>query len=138
MLVVHSRKDSSEAMKLALHDLFINAQSVATCGEAAAHLRAKQPPHLVLTGAELADGTWSEILDLARNAPLPVNVIVLMRVVDIELYKRAVERGAFDCILQPPLLDLHYASVVIHAAKDALERRRAKAYAERQPARTVA
>ncbi|HET9178901.1 MAG TPA: response regulator [Terriglobia bacterium] len=58
-------------------------------------------PELILTSTTFPEGTWSEVVDMARKSSVPVNVIVVGQRVDIELYVRAIEYGAFDFMLPP-------------------------------------
>ena len=85
--------------------------------------RARIPPQLVFTADKLADGTWAVVVDLAARAQLPVNVIVVSRVVDTRLYLEVIEGGAFDFIAAP-LASSDIAYVARCAADNVLERRK--------------
>jgi FixJ family two-component response regulator len=78
---------------------------------------------LVFTDPQLPDGTWADIVVMAEKAKLPVNVIVVARLVDTRFYVEAIETGAFD-FLAPPFnaTDLAY---VVRSALDNVAARRA-------------
>ena len=89
----------------ALHHQLL-AQSVVVrptrcCKDLAAQLAAPDPPELILTDLAVSDGTWEDVVQIAQRAPLPVDVIVVSRLVDIHLYVEAIEKGAFDFITPP-------------------------------------
>jgi FixJ family two-component response regulator len=72
----------------------------------------------------LPDGTWADLLSLAREARQPVNVVVVSRVDDVGLYLETMQQGAFDFISAPfPASDL--AHVVQCASTDVSRRRQA-------------
>jgi DNA-binding NtrC family response regulator len=125
-LLVHDRPEPMGFVRRALECQFIETQSVRTCGEAHQTLWERQPPHLVLAGARLPDGSWEDVVLLAAKAPEPVNVIVVSEVVDIAFYLDAIQRGAFDFIVPPMSLpDFNY--VVRSALDNALRRRESQA-----------
>jgi len=96
-----------------------------TCKEAEDYLKRPNPPHLVFADALMPDGTWLDVLELAKKAARPVNVIVVAPVADFALYVDALERGAFDlitaCSLVPGL-----AHVWRPAKQNVLTRRQAQ------------
>lgn len=97
-LILHSQGSPLGTLRNALENHSIQTDTARTCKEAAWRLRSSDPPHLVFTAAALPDGTWSEVLDLASEAPLPVSVIVVSPVADVPLYIAVMERRAFDFI----------------------------------------
>ncbi len=68
------------------------------CQEAASHLAAFPPPHVVLTDTTLFDTTWEGVVDLARKAAGRVNVVVVSRIADLPLYLDVMSEGAFDFV----------------------------------------
>jgi DNA-binding NtrC family response regulator len=122
-LLAFSRPELLHELKIALGDFRIDSSTVRTCGEAALYLWRHEPPHLVFTDTELADGTWAHILHLAAKALVPLNVIVVSPVVDVELYVRTIELGAFD-FLVPPFGRYALGHVVRTAAANVLRRRK--------------
>jgi two-component system response regulator PilR (NtrC family) len=121
-LLVYDRPEPMGFIRHALECQLIDTQSVRTCQEAHQTLWGRQPPHLVLTDARLPDGSWEDVVLLAAEAPVPVNVIVVSEVVDIAFYLEAIQRGAFDFIV-PPLALPDLTHVVRSAADNALRRR---------------
>lgn len=121
-LLVHDRKDAFSTLKPILESQCIVTREAKTCGEALLSLWAKRPPHLVFTDVQLADGNWCDVISLADKCPLPINVIVLSRQLDVNLYIEAMERGAFDFIT-PPLEGPDVAHVVRCATQNVLRRR---------------
>jgi DNA-binding NtrC family response regulator len=100
-LLAFTRTEPLHELKIALANLQIKSQAARTCGEAALYLWSQEPPHLVFTDTELADGSWKDILHLAAKALAPLNVIVVSPIVDIDLYIRSIELGAFDFMVPP-------------------------------------
>jgi FixJ family two-component response regulator len=80
----------------------------------------------------LPDGLWANVLALAAQAPQPVNVIVVARLVDTRLYVEAIEAGAFD-FLAPPFVAADLAYVVRCAAENVLGRREAQGRVDSSP-----
>jgi two-component system response regulator PilR (NtrC family) len=85
---------------------------------------------LVFTDLDLPDGNWPDIVRLAKGAAEPVNVIVVSRLVDIPLYIRAIEQGAFDYIT-PPFEPADLAYIIRCAASNVLLRREIEARARK-------
>jgi DNA-binding NtrC family response regulator len=127
-LLVQARPDPSEVLRVALKEQSIEIRTVKSCGEAALVLWSDQPPHLVFTDVQLADGNWADVLTVAAKACAPVNVIVVAPFADVNFYIQVIERGAFDFIV-PPLTRAELLHVVRIAAKNALTRRRKAASA---------
>ena len=121
-LLLHNREDIFDTLKPILDSQCIVTREAKTCGEALLSLWAKRPPHLVFTDVQLADGNWCDVVSLADKCPLPINVIVISRQLDVNLYIEAMERGAFDFIT-PPLEGSDVAHVVRCAAQNVLRRR---------------
>ena len=122
-LLVQARQNPLDALRLALEEQAINIRTARNCGEAAMVLWSEDPPHLVFTDVQLADGNWADVLALATKAPAPVNVIVVAPFADVNFYIQVIERGAFDFIV-PPLTRAELLHVVRIAAENALTRRR--------------
>jgi len=98
------------------------------CSDLASQLSAANPPDLILTDLDLPDGTWEDILQLAQKAPVPVNVIVVSRLVDIRLYIEALEKGAFDFIT-PPFEAFELSHVLRTAFWNVVQKREAQSRA---------
>lgn len=124
-LLVHHHSEPLRSLRLALEGRGIATVRARSCREARQILSGANPPPLVFTDTTLPDGVWTDVLALAGQAPQPVNVIVVARLVDTHLYVRAIEAGAFD-FLAPPFLPADLAHVVRCAADNVLERREAQ------------
>ena len=108
-----------------LEDQGLETWTVESRTEAADLIR-ESHPELILTATTFPEGTWSEIVDMARKSSVPANVIVVGKRVDIELYVRAIEYGAFDFML-PPFETDQLSHVVRVAAEDVRRAREAQA-----------
>jgi len=128
-LLVLARDDSSEALRMGLEEQLIETCSAMNCMEAALSLCSPCPPHLVFTDVQLSDGAWDDVLSLAAEASAPVNVIVVSPHVDVSLYIRAMESGAFDFIVSPPTAPELQHIVRVAAANVFNRRRQARAAA---------
>jgi DNA-binding NtrC family response regulator len=121
-LLVHQNSETLATLKGALERqgmCIIHAQSRA---QAKRLLGGLNPAPLVFTDTQLPDGTWADVLALAQKAKLPVNVIVVARVVDTRFYVDVIETGAFD-FLAPPFNAIDLAYVVRSAMDNAVARR---------------
>jgi DNA-binding NtrC family response regulator len=125
-LLVHQQPEPLRALALALERQGVETARAQSCREARRILSGANPPHLVFTDTALPDGLWGDVLALAAQAPQPVNVIVVARLVDTRLYVEAIEAGAFD-FLAPPFTTADLAHVVRCAADSVLGRREAQA-----------
>ncbi len=125
-LLVQAQPDPCDALRMELEEHAMDIRIARNCGEAAMILWSDQPPHLVFTEVQLADGHWSDVLTLAAKASAPVNVIVVAAHVDVGFYISAIERGAFDFIV-PPFAAPELLHIVRSAAQNALSRRQAQA-----------
>jgi DNA-binding NtrC family response regulator len=101
-LLVQTRPDPSDALRFALEGQLIEVCTVHNCFEAALSLSSPCPPHLVFTDTQLPDGNWEDVLSFAARANAPVNVIVVSPHVDVVLYIKTMESGAFDFMVIPP------------------------------------
>jgi DNA-binding NtrC family response regulator len=123
-LVVSAQGEHSHELERALSSQAIQSLRASSCLEARGFLQKAKPPHLLFTDTMLPDGTWADLLTLARQASLPVDVIVVSRLDDVGLYLETMQQGAFDFISAPfPASDL--AHVVECASSDVSRRRQA-------------
>jgi len=125
-LLVHQQREPLRSLRLALERQAVETARAQNCQEAWRILSGANPPHLIFTDTALPDGLWKDVLALAAQAPQPVNVIVVARLVDTRLYIEAIEAGAFD-FLAPPFTVAELAHVVRCAADNVLARREAEA-----------
>lgn len=131
-LVVYHQSEPLRALRQQLETLSVSTAHAASCGEAAENLAGPNPPHLVFTDTTLPDGTWEEVMALAAHAPLPVNVIVVARVVNTRFYVHVIEAGAFDFVA-PPFAPADLSHVVRCAADNVMARREAQVRAQLSP-----
>jgi DNA-binding NtrC family response regulator len=121
-LLIYDRPNHMAALEAILESQSIEVQSARSCGEALLVLWSEDPPHLVFTDTQLSDGTWAEMISVARKCRLPVNVVVVSRLVDVNLYVQTMERGAFDFIAAP-FEAAEIAHIVRSATGNVLDRR---------------
>ena len=129
-LVVHQNSETLATLKGALERQGMHILHADSRAKAKRMLGGVNPAPLVFTDTQLPDGTWADILAVAEKAKLPVNVIVVARVVDTRFYVEAIETGAFD-FLAPPFnaIDLAY---VVRSAMNNVTTRRSTALASAQ------
>jgi two-component system, NtrC family, response regulator PilR len=123
-LLIHQKSDTLRALKYLLECQGVRVTQAGSRARAKRMLGGSNPVPLVFTDAQLPDGTWADILALAEKAALPVNVIVVARVVDTRFYVETIEAGAFDFIA-PPFNATDLAYVVRCAADNVIARRTA-------------
>jgi DNA-binding NtrC family response regulator len=124
-LLIHQNSDTLRSLKCALERQGVRVTQAGSRAQAKRMLGRLNPAPLVFTDAQLPDGTWADILALAEKAALPVNVIVVARVVDTRFYVEVIEAGAFDYIA-PPFNATDLAYVVRCAADNVIARRTAR------------
>jgi DNA-binding NtrC family response regulator len=56
---------------------------------------------VILTEAGLPDGDWLDVLQLARNSAVESEVIVTDPHADARFWSEALNRGAYDLVVQP-------------------------------------
>jgi DNA-binding NtrC family response regulator len=121
-LLVHDQAEHMAALASMLRYQEIGVRHVRTCRGVRRELARANPPQLIFTDADLHDGKWPDVVEMAESAVQPVNVIVVARVMDEKLYIEALEGGAFDFIV-PPFASSDLAHVVRCAADNVLDRR---------------
>ena len=85
----------------------------------------KLHPEAVVCALHFPDGDWRRILQVAKEARMPSNVIVVSQHEDIHLYMMAMESGAYDfATLDTPKSDLSW--ILQCAIGNAENRREAK------------
>jgi NtrC-family two-component system response regulator AlgB len=131
-LLVHNNSELFVTLKAALEHQGLRVIQAESRAQAKRVVGVQKPVPLVFTDTHLPDGTWADILALAGKAALPVNVIVVARLVNTRLYIETIEAGAFDFIV-PPFNAADLAHVVRCAADNVLTRRAA----QRRPAQSV-
>lgn len=92
----------------------VEVQLAGSCEDFRALVTSPDPPELIFTDLKLSDGTWEEVVQISQGASLPVNVIVVSRLVNIRLYTEVLQKGAFDFITPP-----FHASELSHVVRSA-------------------
>jgi DNA-binding NtrC family response regulator len=121
-LLVYRQTKPFDEIKAALGKMAVPTEQAQTLAEAKHVLSDINPPLLAVTESELPDGKWSDIVSFSEKASSRVNVIVVGRTIDANLYASAIEVGAFDYIA-PPFEGVDLAHVVRCALDNALARR---------------
>lgn len=116
VLMVSSDGGTHVALRKVLSAAGVPVRLVRTCAEARAILESFGNPVALFSDIMLADGTWADVLDLATEGDRQVPVIVVSRVVDIDLYINALEKGASDFIVPP-----FYHQDISHVLKCAVQ-----------------
>lgn len=94
-LLVYDESPLLDRLKCALNDRSLSAGRARTCQEAQ-HLIKATEPHLIFTDTQLPDGTWADVVRCGEKAEVATNVIVVSDSVDMGLYIKVMEAGAFD------------------------------------------
>lgn len=105
VVMIYDQRDPSEALRKILKRLDLEILHIYSCHEAAGLFKQADSAELVFTDTTLPDGTWEDVLRLARQANVFLPVIVVSRAIDIDLYFKALESGAFDFVTPPFLTD---------------------------------
>ena len=121
-LLVHHNSDMFITLQATLEHLGVRDTHAESRAQAKRLLGVQKPVPLVFTDTHLPDGMWSDILALAQKAALPVNVIVVARVVNTRFYIETIEAGAFDFVA-PPFNATDLTHVIRHAADNVLKQR---------------
>jgi DNA-binding NtrC family response regulator len=74
--------------------------SVGSVRDAARVLEAR-PVGVVLTEHDLADGTWSDLLELAASAQWSPPVVVVSRHADEAMWAQVLNLGGYDVLMKP-------------------------------------
>jgi DNA-binding NtrC family response regulator len=101
----------------------VSTQHAPTCREAMEVLRGEAMPHMIFVDTTLEDGGWEDIVALARQASVPVNVIVVSKTGDVALYLESIDRGAFDFVT-PPFEARDMVQIIRSALSDIVLRRK--------------
>ena len=101
-LMVHNQETPLVQLRLELASQGVETYRARSCRHAKSFLeRAIQHPQVLFTDVVLSDGTWVDMLAIARDIRPPVEVIVVSNQLDPRIYLDALGRGAFDFIVPP-------------------------------------
>lgn len=120
-LLVFAEPDSSKTLERALQQQSIKTRQVRTCTEAKEVIEREKRPDVIFSEVSVPDGTWADVVKMARKETGTAEVIVVSRLPDTKLYMDVMERGGFDFIA-PPYSETDLAHVVESATVDSSKR----------------
>ena len=100
VLFVSPRREDATTLSRMLDSLFMPLAHVADCKHARTAIE-NSAYQVILTEASLPDGTWLDVLGLARLLTPGTEVIVTDRFADARFWAEALNLGAYDLIAQP-------------------------------------
>ena len=100
VLFVSPHAEDADRLSQILGPLPMRVEHVANLEHARNKLRA-EPYSVILTDADLPDGAWPDVLDLAHEVTPAPAVIVTTAFADARLWIDAMSRGVFDLLAQP-------------------------------------
>jgi DNA-binding NtrC family response regulator len=100
ILFISGRLEDARRLSRMLHALPLAVEHAGNLQQARKNLPRKQY-HVILTEAELPDGKWLDVLNLAREGPHRVEVIVTDPQADARFWAEALNLGAYDLLAQP-------------------------------------
>ena len=100
VLFVSPRREDGAILSRMLGSLPVPLEHVADLRHAHAAIQA-EPYQVVLTEAVLPDGTWRDVVDMARRLTPGTAVIVTDASADARFWAEALNLGAYDLIAQP-------------------------------------
>jgi len=100
VLFVSPRREDATTLSSMLGSLSVPIEYVADLAHARAMIRDGKYP-VILTEANLNDGTWLDVLDLARRVTPRSEVIVTDVRADARFWAEVLNMGAYDLIAQP-------------------------------------
>jgi len=121
VLLVHHSELPWKNLSQVLKAMGLTPCQAKSCDEAR-YLMDALEPEVVFSEPELPDGNWQSVLQLAEQAALPINVIVVGKHDDMELYLSAMQQGAHDYIAPP--IAANDLSHILRCAMDDAHRRR--------------
>jgi len=100
VLFVSPSNDDARRLSLILRSLPVQLVHVPDLKQARKKLTHREFA-AILTDTVLADGIWTDVLDLAREAMPGARVIVTDRLADSRLWAEVLNLGAYDLLPQP-------------------------------------
>jgi two-component system NtrC family response regulator len=100
VLFVSPHREDATVLSRMLGSLPVPLEHVADLQQASATIQA-EPYQVILTEARLPDGTWRDVLDMARGVVPGPAVIVTDAAADAHFWAEALNLGAYDLIAQP-------------------------------------
>ena len=100
VLFVSPHREDATVLSRMLSSLPVPLEHVADLKRARATIQT-EPYQVILTEAALPDGTWQDVLDMARVVKPAPAVIVTDASADARFWAEALNLGAYDLIAQP-------------------------------------
>ncbi len=100
VLFVSPHHEDAAVLSRMLGSLSMPLEHVANLKHASATIQ-DEPYQVILTEANLPDGTWRDVLDMARGLTPGPEVIVTDAAADARFWAEALNLGAYDLIAQP-------------------------------------
>jgi DNA-binding NtrC family response regulator len=120
-LLVFSETDSSQGLQRELQRQSVKTRQVRSCTEAKQFIEREEKPDIIFSDASVPDGTWADIVRMARKEQTSAEVVVVSRLPNTKLYMDVMDGGGFDFIA-PPFSQAEIAHVVQSATVDASKR----------------
>lgn len=98
----------------ALNPCPLEIRTATSCKEAGHEIERKSTADVIFTEAQLFDGDWKQVLQMARQSRTPSKVVVVSRFVDVSLYLDALEEGVFDFVV-PPFRTVELGYIIVNA-----------------------
>ena len=100
VLFVSPHREDATVLSRMLSSIPVPLAHVADLQHASATIQA-EPYQVILTEATLPDGTWRDVLDMARRVVPAPAVIVTDAAADARFWAEALNLGVYDLIAQP-------------------------------------
>ena len=100
VLFVSPRRQDAMVLSHMLRSVSTRLEHVADLKDARMIMQG-EPYQVILTEANLPDGTWRDVLELARKTEPASDVIVTDASADARFWAEALNLGAYDLIAQP-------------------------------------
>jgi len=100
ILFVSPHREDAAVVSRMLGSLSVSIQYVADLKQARTRLQSRRY-EVILSAANLPDGTWLDVLELARRLAPGAEVIVTDRNADSRFWAEVLNLGAYDLLAQP-------------------------------------
>src|SRR4051812_37480475 len=100
ILFISGHRDDARNLSRMLQNLPLALEHVSSLQQARAMLQ-QEDYDVILTEANVPDGTWLDVLHLAREVPRDLEVIVTDPQADARLWAEILNLGAYDLLAQP-------------------------------------
>lgn len=100
ILFVSPHREDATVVSRMLGSLSVSIEHVADVKQARTKMQSRTY-EVILSAANLPDGTWLDVLDMARRVSPNSEVIVTDREADARFWAEALNLGAYDLISQP-------------------------------------